>query len=288
MLRSRMFTTAFRFFAGLAIASLFAAFVVGFTSATQTPMNRILGPLTLGWKGGVGNHFAYAFFVGLFGVSAGLAGILVAFRDADPEAEAQVIHADSVPLTRAPAGNNYLPALGAFGFVLALVGLASGNHILIGGGLVVVVAVAFTWTLRTWAERATGDDTVNAELYHRFVDPLRTPVVAIVCIGLVVLGLSRVLLAVSKTSSVIVFGTVGFLFFAVAAVLALYPKSTKTIATVIVVVGALALLIAGIIGAFHGTRDIKPHGDTQTQEAPAAEGAAPAVTVVIPESVAPA
>ena len=29
MLRSRMFTTAFRFFAGLAIASLVAAFLVG-------------------------------------------------------------------------------------------------------------------------------------------------------------------------------------------------------------------------------------------------------------------
>lgn len=285
MLRSRMFTTAFRFFAGLATASLVAAFLVGFTSETQTPMVRILGPLTTGWKGGVGNHFAYAFFVGLFAVSAGLAGVLIAFRDADPEAGAQLVRAESVPLTRAPAGNNYLPALGSFGFVLALVGMATGNHILIGGGLVVVVAVAFTWALRTWAERATGDDTVNAELYHRFIDPLRTPVVAIVCIGLVVGGLSRVLLAVPKTSSVIVFGAAATLFFVVAAILALYPKSTKTVTTVIVVLGALAILVAGIIGAFVGERDVEHHGDQQ-QEAPAAsESSAPAFTVVVPESV---
>ena len=286
MLRSRMFTPAFRFFAGLATASLVAAFVVGFTSETQTPMDRILGPLTMGWKGSVGNHFAYTFFLGLFATAAGLAGILVAFRDADPEAEAQVVHTESVPLTRAPAGNNYLPALGSFGFVLALVGLASGNHILIGGGLVVVVAVAFTWTLRTWAERATGDDTVNAELYHRFVDPLRTPIVAIVCIALVVLGLSRVLLAVSKTGSVIVFGIVGALFFIVAAVLALYPKSTKTITTIIVVLGALAILVAGIVSAFVGERDLEHHDGGQSQEAPApTESSAPAVTVVVPESL---
>jgi hypothetical protein len=287
MLRSRMFTTAFRFFAGLATASLVAAFLVGFTSETQTPMDRILGPLTLGWKGGIGNHFAYVFFVGLCAVSAGLAGILIAFRDADPEAEAQVVHTDSVPLTRAPSGNNYLPALGSFGFVLALVGLASGNHILIGGGLVVVVAVAFTWTLRTWAERATGDDTINAELYHRFIDPMRTPVVAIVCIGLVVGGLSRVLLAVSKTSSVVVFGAAATLFFVVAAVLALYPKSTKTVTTILVVFGALAILVAGIIGAFVGERDIEHHSDEQQQqEAPAAsESSAPAFTVVVPESL---
>ena len=66
--------------------------------------------------------------------------------------------------------------------------IVDAEESLAGGGLVVMVAVAFTWTLRTWAERATGDDTVNAELYHRFIDPLRTPVVAIVCIGLVVGG----------------------------------------------------------------------------------------------------
>jgi len=283
MLRSRMFTTAFRFFAGLAIASLVAAFVVGVTSETQTPMDRILGPLTMGWKGGVGNHFAYTFFVGLFGVAAGLAGILIAFRDADPEAEAQVVRTESVPLTRAPAGNNYLPALGAFGLVLAVVGLASGNHVLIGGGLVVVLAIAFTWTLRDWAERATGDDTVNAELYHRFIDPLRTPVVAVVCIGLVVVGLSRVLLAVSKTGSVVVFGAAATLFFVVATLLALYPKSTRTITTVLVVVGAVVILVAGIIGAFVGERDVEHHGGEQEQEAPAAsEGAAPALTVVLP------
>src|SRR5688572_13605854 len=135
MLRSRMFTTAFRFFAGLAIASLLAALVVGFTSETQAPMDRILGPLTLGWKGGVGNHLAYAFFTGLFAASAGLAGLLVALRDADPEAEAQVAHAETVPLTRAPAGNNYLPALGAFAFVLALVGLGTENNALAVGGV---------------------------------------------------------------------------------------------------------------------------------------------------------
>lgn len=286
MLRSRMFTTAFRFFAGMAIASLVAAAVVGATSETQEPMDRILGPLTMGWKGGVGNHFAYALFLGLFGVAAGLAGILVAFRDADPEAEAQVVRTESVPLTRAPAGNNYLPALGAFGLVLALVGLASGSHLLIGGGLVVVAAIAFTWTLRDWAERATGDDSVNAELYHRFIDPLRTPAVAVVCIGLVVLGLSRVLLAVSKTGSVIVFGGVATLFFVVATVLALYPKSTKTITTVLVVFGALAILVAGVVSAFVGERDIEHHGGEQQQEAPAAsEGAAPAVTVVLPGSL---
>jgi hypothetical protein len=156
MLSSRMFTTAFRFFAGLATFSLIAAFVSGFTSETQSPMNRVMGPLTLGWKGGIGNHFAYTVFVGVAVAAATLAGILIAFRDADPEAEAQVVHTESVPLTRAPVGVNYLPALGALAFILLLIGAATESGGLMYAAVATLVVVAFTWTLRTWAERATG------------------------------------------------------------------------------------------------------------------------------------
>ena len=206
MLRSRAFTPAFRFFSGLAVLALVAAFVAGFSSEAQDPIDRVLGPLSLGWKGGVGNHVAYTIFLSLFVASAGLAGLLVAFRDADPEAEAEVVRTDSVPLTRAPAGMNYLPAFAAVGLVVILIGMATASTGLALGGAAFLVIIGFTWTLRTWAERATGDDATNAELYHRIIDPLRVPVVAIITIGVVVIGVSRVLLAVSKTGSVIVFG----------------------------------------------------------------------------------
>lgn len=285
MIRSRMFTTAFRFFAAMAAVTLVAALVVGFTSETQEPMDRILGPLTLGWKGSVGNHFAYVVLIGLFFMAAALAGILIAFRDADPEAEAQVVRADTVPLTRAPAGNNYIPALAAFGFVVMLVGLATDATAFAVGGLVVIVAAAVTWTLRAWAERATGDDEINAELYHRFIDPLRTPVLAIASIAFVVVALSRVLLAVSKTGSVVVFGVVATVFFVVAVLLALYPKSTRTITTIVVVFAAVAILVAGVVGALAGERDIEHHGGESTSEGSTTEGALPAVTVVLPGSL---
>lgn len=261
MLRSRMFTTAFRFLAALAAVSLVAAFAVGFTSQTQELMDRILGPLTMGWKGGIGNHFAYTVFLGVGATSAGLAGLLVAFRDADPEAEAQVLHVESLPLTRAPSGDNFLPALGAFSLVLLMIGLATDAVGLAYAGVAVAVSVAFVWTLRTWAERATGDSTINAELYHRFVDPLRTPVIAIVCVAFVVIGLSRLLLAVSKTGSVVVFGIVALSFFGIATLLALRPGSSRAITIGLVVVGALAVLAAGIVGIVQGEREIEHHGD---------------------------
>ena len=280
MLSSRMFTTAFRFFAGLAVFSLIAAFAVGFTSQNQSLMNRVLGPLTLGWKGGVGNHFAYTFFVGLFAAAAALAGLLIAFRDADPDAEAQIVHMESVPLTRAPSGVNYLPALGALAFVLMLIGLATESSGLTFAAVAVMVVVAFTWTVRTWAERATGDDHTNAELYHRFIDPFRVPVISILLIGLVAIGLSRVLLSVSKIGSVWVFGLVALLFFLVAVLLALKPSSAKWVTTAVVVLGAIAIVAAGIAGAVIGERDIEHHdsGDHATE---GAVGVAPGAPIVI-------
>lgn len=283
MLQSRAFTPAFRFFAGLAVFALVVAFVVGFSSEVQSPVDRVLGPLTLGWKGGVGNHLAYVFFVGLFGLAAGLAGILVAFRDADPEAEAEVVHTESVPLTRAPVGPNFMPALAAFGFVIMLVGLATRTPLYATSGLVVELVAGFVWTLRTWAERATGDDAVNSELYHRFIDPLRTPVLAIVSVAVVAIGLSRVLLAVSKTNSVLVFGLVAALFFIVAAVLALRPDSARSVTTSLVIVGAIAIVIAGVIGAVSGERKIEEHHSEEhsTEEAPM-DGALGGPAIVIP------
>jgi hypothetical protein len=283
MLQSRAFTPAFRFFAGLAVFALVFALVVGFSSEVQSPVDRILGPLTLGWKGGVGNHLAYIFFVGLFGLSAGLAGILVAFRDADPEAEAEVVHTESVPLTRAPVGPNFMPALAAFGFVMMLVGLATRTPLYATSGLVVLLVAGFVWTLRTWAERATGDNAANAELYHRFIDPLRTPVLALLSVAVVAIGLSRVLLAVSKTNSVLVFGLVATLVFVVAAVLALRPDSARSVTTGLVIVGAIAIVIAGVLGAVSGEREIEKHHSEEhsVDEAPMG-GALSGSFVVIP------
>lgn len=283
MLQSRAFTPAFRFFAALAGFALVVAIVVGFSSEVQSPVDRVIGPLTLGWKGGVGNHLAYVFFVGLFGLAAGLAGILVAFRDADPEAEAEVVHTESVPLTRAPVGPNFMPALAAFGFVIMLVGLATRTPLYATAGLIVLLVAGFVWTLRTWAERATGDDSANAELYHRFIDPLRTPVLAILSVAVVAIGLSRVLLAVSKTNSVLVFGLVAALFFIVATVLALRPDSARSVTTGLVIVGAIAIVIAGVIGAVSGEREIEEHHseDHSSQESPMG-GALAGVAIVIP------
>jgi hypothetical protein len=183
----------------------------------------------------------------------------VALRDADPEAEAEVVRTDSVPLTRAPSGVNFLPLVAAFGVgVLIISQLTSFWVALAGFGI--LAAVTFTWMLRAWAERATGDDEVNRRIYARFIEPLRVPVVAAVIIAFVVLSISRVLLAVSKTGAVAVFGVIGAVILLGMALIAARPQISKNALTILLFVGAVIVIGAGITAAVIGQRDIEKHG----------------------------
>lgn len=286
LLRSRMLTPAFRVYAGLVVFGLLGAFLQAFTS-DQPVMDAVLGPLTLGWKGGVGNHFAYVTLLSLAIIAGLLGGLHLAFRDADPEAEAQVLHTDSVPLTRAPYGTNFLPLVATLGIATAVIGLVTNKYtVLVGCGLLVIVL--FVWTLRTWAERATGDAEINAEIYSRFIEPLRVPVVSAIVVAVLVLGFSRVLLAVSEVGAVAVFGVVGALFLIGAVLLAARPQISKNAITIVLFILAVLVIAAGIGAAVVGQRDIEEHdtehsteGATQEHglgviviEAPVAEGEA--------------
>lgn len=259
MLTTRMFTPAFKFFAGLCAFAVVAAVAVGITSGEGALVDRVIGPLSLGWKGGVGNHFAYTFFVGLAMASGFLAGILIAFRDADPAAQAQVVHTESAPVVPAPVGVNYLPALTALTTAFLLIGLATGTRWMTLAAVGVAVCIAFVWTLRTWAEHATGDAGANIGLYHRFIDPLRVPVISIVTVAIIAIGLSRVLLTVSKTASVWIFGLVALVFFLVCVLLALKPQVSRVLTTLLVILAAIAIIAAGIAAALAGERKIEHH-----------------------------
>ena len=73
-----MLTTGFKLWFGFFVGAVLAAVFAGYTSgATET------GPLSLGWKGGVGNHVSYTILATGAGVLALLGLVAVAFRDAD-------------------------------------------------------------------------------------------------------------------------------------------------------------------------------------------------------------
>ena len=278
MLRSRMLTPGFKVYFGIALLGLVGAMAFGITTELQSDtltvrdnldqsglMSTLTGPLTIGWKGAVGNHMGYTIWLSMAVVAGFLAFLLIAFRDADPEAVAEVAHTDSVPLTRAPAGASFLPIVGAFALGVVAIGWIL-NTTVFYAGLVLLGAVIATWTIRAWADRATGDDGINRQIYQRIVDPLRVPIVGAALVAFVVLGLSRVLLAVpNKASASVVFGVAGVLFFAAVVVIALLPKVSRSVVVVLLVVGALAVLAGGIYGIAAGPREVEHHGETTTE-----------------------
>src|SRR5579862_8206040 len=113
MFKSRTITISLRFYVSFALAALLGAYVVGVTSQHDTIIDQVIGPLDLGWKGGVGNHLAYTLLVGVVLVTALIGTLLTAFRDADATAQAEVVSVAVAPLTRAPMGASYWPAITA-------------------------------------------------------------------------------------------------------------------------------------------------------------------------------
>jgi hypothetical protein len=289
MIRSRMFTPLFRLYAGWAAFGLVVAALFGLASQADHPftfggsfpwihnddlINSALGPITFGWKGPVGNHVGYGIWLGIAGCAAFLAGLLVAFRDADPEAEAAFVQLDSVPLTRAPSGPSAWPVIAAIAAGLIALGWAINTTLMIAGiGLLAVSAVV--WTFRAWADRATGDDEVNAAIYHRIIDPMRIPVLSLLLIALVVFDLSQILKAVSREASIAVF-LVTFVFFALLFAAVAVFKAPRAVVTTLIVVLFAALVGGGIWATVHGARDFHEEETGGTNDGQGEGGLAPA------------
>jgi hypothetical protein len=273
MFKSRTITISLRLYAALGLAALLAAYIAGVTSHHETIIDQDIGPLDLGWKGGVGNHLAYSVLVGVALVAAFLATLLTAFRDADASAAAEVAQVEVVPLTQAPEGANYWPVVAALSLATVLLGLAVSNRALALAAGVVLAATAVMWTIRAWSERATGDDRANLEVYRQVVEPIRLPFGALLIVGVVILGFSRVLLTLpSKHASTAVFGLLGVVILGGCVAIALRPKISRAVIMVVVVLFGVAVITGGIVGAARGPRHFESHERTSSSQVPLNSG----------------
>ena len=82
-----------------------------------------LGPVTAGYKGGVGDHLGYGLLLAIAAGSVFLGLVAVAFRDASPSAQAELAGTDVAPPVAPPAHPAYWPVLGAFGATSVVLGL---------------------------------------------------------------------------------------------------------------------------------------------------------------------
>jgi hypothetical protein len=269
-----MITTGSKFFYAVAGVLLVAAVVYGYATGGGE-----VGPLSLGYKGGVGDHVGYGILLAAAAASAFAGFCTTAFRDADPEAGAALLGTEAPPAV-APPGTSFWPVVGAFGVALVVVGVVLSNVFFVVG-LIALGAVAVEWTMQAWADRATGDPAVNREIRNRIMLPIEVPIAGALIVLVVVLGYSRVFLAVSKLNAVWIALALALLVFGVGSLLSLRPRIRTDLVAGLLAVAAVVTIGAGIFGAVTGEREFEHHGDeaeehsedTETTDAGAGEEA---------------
>ncbi len=247
-----MFTTGFKFFFGLAVALASGAVVYGYTTG-----GNHMGPLSMGWKGGVGEHLGYALLLSLAFVAASVALFLVYCRDADPAAQAHYLGVEQVPASSLVTAS-FWPVVGAFGVGAMAIGLVLHTAVFISG-LILCVVVAVEWLMDAWADRATGDPQANRVLRNRLMAPIEIPVLGAAIVAVGVLATSRILLATSKLGSVVVAGVVSVIILGLAILFVSKPRVNKNILSATVLVVAVAVLLGGVVATVTGERDFKHH-----------------------------
>lgn len=257
-----MFKSASKFLFGLAGLAFLSAILVAVATSDQGPIDSVLGPLTMGYKGGVGDHVAYSILMSLAILSFFLGVFLASLRDADPEAEAQLVGLETVPEAPEPTTVNYWPVIGAFSAAAVVLGLAVGSQMVVVG-LVGLVCCTFEWAARAWADRATGDPEVNQSIRNRLMNPIEIPVLAVIGIGGLVLAVSRILLALPKFGSYLAFGVIPTVMLVFGVLIIMKPKMSQSAIAAILLVGGVAILAGGVAAAIAGERD---HGGGHEEE----------------------
>jgi hypothetical protein len=246
-----MITPGTKWFLGLGVVMLALAALYGWSTG-----GNALGPLTMGYKGGVGDHFGYGLLMtaALLSLLQGL--VLAAVRDADPRAEAEAAGVDVVPVTR-PAGASYWPAIAAFGVAVVLVGLVADPLVFIFG-CVVLGIVLIEWTVQTWADHATGDPATNRRLRNRFMNPIEFPLAGALAIAVVAISFSRGFLAVSEINAVWFAAGLASAVLLVGTFIATRPRVSSNVVVALLLVAAIAVITLGVVGGVSGEREFHP------------------------------
>lgn len=250
-----MIPTGLKLYVGIAFAAVTAAVIGGYTSGGDG-----VGPISAGYKGGVGDQVSYAVLLGVAFVAIIVGGLLTLFRDADAEAVAQAMGTDSAPIGQRPVATSIWPIIAGVGTGFIAVGMAVSAFVT-GIGLVILAIVAFEWTMTAWADRATGDSSISNALRDQVMGPFEVPLLGLLGGGVVVLAMSRIFLATSKVGATVVGGVVAVMILGVGILLAQQPKLSKNIVTGLVGVVAVAILAGGVWGLVEGTREIEHHGE---------------------------
>ncbi len=284
-----MITRGSKYFFGAAAVGFLTALVYGFVTGASANggvlevfsngglVNSIIGPISFGWKGWVGDQIGYSILMGFAGSMVVLGGLTSVFRDGSPEALAQLqgvtVEPGQVPTGSVdlrvitPQGLSFQPIVAAFSVGAAVVGLAVSSTLFVIG-VIGMVVVTVEWTMKAWSERATGNPATNAEIRNKIMRPLEIPIGATLAAGIIIFSMSRILLAVPKVGAVFVIIAIAVAVFGGAILLANRPQLKRSVLVVAVLVFGLLIIGGGIAGGVAGQREKEQHGKEESMQAP--------------------
>ena len=233
--------TSLKLYLGIAFAAAGLAIIGGWTSG-----GGVLGPISSGFKGGIGDHVSYSVLAGVAFVSLIVGGMLTYFRDADAEEIAKAMGTEVAPVGQRPVQESVWPVVAGVGVGFVMVGMAV-SAALTGIGIVVLAIVAFEWTMSAWADRATGDQATNIALRDQLMGPFEVPLLGLLGGGVLVLAASRIFLRFPGTGAVILGAILSIAILGIAIVLTQGDgsKASNRLGATIAGVFALFILVFG-------------------------------------------
>jgi plastocyanin len=237
-----MFNTAAKLQFGFAAVALVSAIVYG--RVTGDPAIFILN---------MGIFVAFT-LGGLAIAGAGVRDRAPRYLSADDAPPLEMVSVDRSLLSRP----SWYPVAAAVAAGVFALGLAVG-HVLVWVGLILAIIATGGWLAQSFREDPSYTPREGERVSQRLLAPVGLPVLAVALVGVIVISVSRVLLAVSKHASVaIAFGlavVVLVAFFVIAA----RPKVGRAALTFLSGLALVAVITAGSVGAASGYRTFEKH-----------------------------
>ena len=123
--------------------------------------------------------------------------------------------------------------------------------------------------VQAWSERASADVAFNAGVRDRIAHPLEFPILGAIGVGIIIYSFSRIMLFLSKTSSVAVFAVIAATILVVGFIVAFRPSLRGGAVAAVAVIASVGLIAGGVAAALEGERELHPH---ETTDDLAAEG----------------
>ena len=266
-----MITTGSRVFYLMAFVTFQAAVIYSLATGGEFIFFIVPAALAGGYLGGVGDQTGYGVLLGLSVVLFVLGLIMSMTRDSDPRAQMEAAGTGELPEARSPGVVSYWPIIAAFAAGAVMVGLVFETA-LAWVGVAVGVVTVLAWSLDAWAAGATADRATNQAIRARVVGPVEVPILVAFGMLLFVASVSRVLLTVPGTGASVIAIVVSSIILAIAFVLGYNPQLLRSIGPMVFVIGAVIVLVGGVVGGVIGEGDIEPHHEEHEETEEPANG----------------